>query len=55
MYGNAEKKKPRMSRKDREVMNVLSKRYVELRMSMNHEAAMKQLRREVEANNDAVE
>lgn len=40
------KKKAKMTREEREAWNLVSRRYTSLRMSMNHNEAMEQLRKE---------
>ena len=42
------KQKPKMSREEKNFLRQITKRYHELRMSMSHEAALAQLKKEAE-------
>ena len=42
------KQKPKMTREEKEFLNKLTSRYHKLRMTMSHEAAIEQLRKEAE-------
>ena len=45
------KQKPKMSREEKNFWNQLTSRYHKLRMTMSHEAAIEQLRKEAEEAN----